>query len=92
MNAETKETLQNLRLQIDEIDRRLVPLFVERMECAKKIASLKQENRLNIFDEERERQVIENALLLGNENLKNETEEFMKNLLTISKKVQATSR
>lgn len=50
--------LQELRGKIDQIDEKLVDLFIERMDISEKIAQYKKENNIPIADPARERQKL----------------------------------
>lgn len=50
--------ISELRNEIDQIDEKLVELFVERMDTSEKIAQYKKENSLPVFDPARERQKL----------------------------------
>lgn len=50
--------IDELRLEIDAIDKQLTELFEKRMETAAAIAKYKQENSLPVFNREREREVL----------------------------------
>ena len=52
-------TLEELRREIDGIDSQLLPLFLRRMECAAKVAQLKQEQGLPVRNEAREQQILD---------------------------------
>lgn len=52
-------TLEDIRKEIDSIDAQLLPLVKARMDCAKKVAEIKMEQGLPIFNAERERQILE---------------------------------
>jgi chorismate mutase len=54
--------LDRLRRHIDELDRKLVELLNERSRCAMEIARLKQEAGLPLYQPEREREVLANAV------------------------------
>jgi chorismate mutase-like protein len=54
-------TLEDWRTRIDEIDGKLVDLLNERTRCAIEIAKIKRKRSLQVFDPERERQVIQNV-------------------------------
>ncbi|MDR1192923.1 MAG: chorismate mutase [Peptococcaceae bacterium] len=56
-----KEELAKLRQQIDEIDEGMIALFQERLDIAGQVAAVKGKNNIAIWDEERERQVVERA-------------------------------
>jgi len=54
-------TLADLRRRIDDLDRQLVKLLNERSACALEIGKLKQEQRLPLYQPDREKEVLENA-------------------------------
>lgn len=51
--------LQELREEIDGIDREIVKLYVRRMETAKAIGAWKRENGMPVYDPERERCLLD---------------------------------
>lgn len=53
-----KDELEKLRAQIDHIDDKLLSLFEERMRTAKKIADYKKENKIEVVNKEREKEVV----------------------------------
>ncbi len=40
--------LEEVRKEIDAIDRQLLPLFLKRMDCAKQVAEIKREQHLPV--------------------------------------------
>ncbi len=81
--------IEEKRLIINDIDQKMVELFEKRMEAVKEIALYKKENKLPIFDEEREKALIEkNLSYLKNQELKEYYLEFEKALLKESKEYQ----
>ena len=81
--------LEESRIKIDEIDKKMRELFEARMEAVKGVAEFKKENAMPIFDEKREANVIErNATALQNKELKNEYVFFMQSLMKASKLYQ----
>lgn len=81
--------LQEERNKIDEIDKQIVKLFEERMETASKIAKVKKENNMEIFDSSRENLVIEKVKsYLENKELEKYLEKFYLNLMGVSKDYQ----
>jgi chorismate mutase len=54
-------TLADWRRRIDDIDRKLVQLLNERSQCALEIGKIKQEQKLPLYQPDREREVLENA-------------------------------
>jgi len=51
-------TIEDWRRKIDEIDRKLVELFNERSKCAIEIGKIKHAENLNVYDPEREQEVL----------------------------------
>lgn len=83
------EELSSLREKIDKIDKEMVKLFQERMELACKVAEYKKNNSMEILNAEREEQVIEKQLgHLENKSLEEETEAFLRNVMSISRSLQ----
>lgn len=81
--------LEKQRKKIDEIDKKIVRLFEERMKVVIEVAQIKKENNLEIFDSSRENLVIEKVKkYLENEKLEKFLEEFYKDLMNVSKKYQ----
>lgn len=81
--------LLSLRKQINEIDEQMRKLFVERMEVAKNIAIVKEENALPVFDAKREKEVISrNVSALDNQELESYYCQYLENMMKISKAYQ----
>jgi chorismate mutase len=55
-------TIEDWRAKIDALDRRLLELLSERAECAIAVGKIKSAQRMEVFDPERERQIIRNIL------------------------------
>ena len=55
-------TIEDWRAKIDALDRRLLELLSERTECVLAIGKIKNAQNLEIFDPEREQQIIRNIL------------------------------
>ncbi|GAA0747209.1 prephenate dehydratase [Clostridium oceanicum] len=84
-----KNKLNELRNKIDDIDKKLIDLFEERMNIAKDIGAYKKENNIAIFNGEREKEVLQkNVNRLKDKNLKLYAEEFFQNTMSISRKYQ----
>jgi chorismate mutase-like protein len=54
-------TIDDLRARIDQIDERLVELLNSRMTCALEIGRLKHEIGLEVYQPEREKQVVKHV-------------------------------
>ena len=55
-------TIEDWRARIDALDRRLAEVLRERAECVIAIGKIKSARNMEVFDPERERQVIRNIL------------------------------
>lgn len=83
------EDLEQFREKIDEIDKKLVELFEQRMETVLKVGAYKRQNNLPILDEGRENVIIEkNMARLKNKAFKDPLESFFIHLMDLSKKEQ----
>jgi monofunctional chorismate mutase, gram positive-type, clade 2 len=84
------DNLDDLRVEIDEIDRQLIELFEKRMDVVARVAGYKEKNGLPILDSRREKQVIaKNVLRMKDKELQPEAEEFFEQLMGISRRYQA---
>lgn len=82
--------LKKYRKQIDKIDKKLIKLFEKRMEISKSIGEYKKEHNMEIFDSEREKEILEDrALQTKNPENREYVVEFFENLMNISKKKQS---
>jgi chorismate mutase/prephenate dehydratase len=84
------EDLNQLRNQIDEIDKKMVLLFEERMEAVMKIADYKSQNGIPILNETREKEVItKNTLRLKNKTFEHSLERFLVYMMSLSREEQS---
>jgi len=83
MKAEKE--LAVLREKISGIDRRIVPLFLERMLLAQEVGEVKARHNIPVLNPEREREVVEQALSLADESLQEETAELMRTIIALSR-------
>ena len=81
--------LELMRKKIDEIDDKLLVLFKERLEVSKKIGLLKKKYKMEIFDPQREQEIIDGCTQNISEDEKVYVEKFLRNLMDISKEVQS---
>lgn len=83
------KNLEELRGEIDSIDRKIVELFEKRMELVSEVSDYKVKHKLPILNSLREGQVVERNLKgLKNRQLERYLEEFYLNLMDISKRYQ----
>ena len=81
--------IDEARVKINEIDKKMVKLFEERMKAVLEVLKYKKEHNLPVFDEKRELELIErNLSLLQDESLKEYYLIFFNALLVSSKKYQ----
>lgn len=81
-------SLDETRLKIDEIDKQMMDLFVQRMELVSDVVLYKKQNNMEIFQSDREQIVIEKNVNRVDEELKLYAKEFMEDLMNISKSYQ----
>ncbi len=82
--------LEKLRQKIDGIDRKLLPLFLERMEVCSQVAEYKRSVGMAVLDAARESQVLEDKLKLLEElgkaeDMRDEVYEFFHAVMSISR-------
>jgi monofunctional chorismate mutase len=83
--------LDVLRKEIEAIDKEMLELFIKRMDISYQIGSYKKEHHLPIFDEKREKALLEKQReLLDNEVLWPLYKEFLKEVMKLSKEFQKT--
>lgn len=82
-------TLEQARNEIDLADREMASLFEKRMKAVEAVISHKVSNNLQIYDANRETQVIrQNSKLIEDETLVEYYKEFISMVMDISKKYQ----
>lgn len=85
--------LEELRIQIDKIDRQMVDLFEKRMETVSKVSEYKLTNNLPVLNSLRESEVIEkNRGYLKDKDLSPYLKEFYISLMDISKAYQKSKK
>ena len=81
--------IEKARIKINEIDRKMIELFEERMNVVSDVLKYKKEHNLPVFDEVRELELIKrNTSLLQNKELEEYYLIFLKGVLESSKKYQ----
>lgn len=81
--------LDDYRKSIDEIDKKITELFEKRMDVVLKVGEYKKKNNLAVFDESREKEVIEKNLgYLENKTYEEGTREFFTQIMEIAKKLE----
>lgn len=81
--------LNECRVKIDEIDKKLMALFEERMNVVVDVAKYKQKNNLPIFHKDRENEVIKkNVDRIQDEALKSYADKLLHYMMDLSKDYQ----
>lgn len=81
--------LNELRERINEIDDKMVALFVERMQVAAKIAGAKAEKNLPVLDLRREQAVLQKVMEQAGEEFEIYARKFYQTLFDVSKSYQS---
>ena len=85
----TKDNINKIRSQIDNIDDKIFSLIIERLQKAKKIGDLKKELKLPVYDKEREDIIINRLIEKAKNQLNaNQIKQILKPIINISKDLQ----
>lgn len=82
------DELQELRREIDGIDRELVELFRRRMGVTARVGGYKRERGIPVLDQERERQVLRNKGELAGEELRPAVITLFQTIMALSRRQQ----
>lgn len=86
-----KLDLNEIRQEIDAIDRQIVACFEKRMDIVLKVAAYKIENNMQVLDATREQQVIaKNKALLNNKEYEAALECVLNEMMRVSRELQKT--
>ena len=77
--------LLEIRQRIDEIDNRLVELFVERMKITDEVAAYKKANGLPVLDRGREERILDKIALLAGEEFSSDAKELYERIFERSR-------
>lgn len=80
--------INDLRKEIDEIDKELVSLYVRRMACAAEVAEYKQAHDLPVLDASRERALLARVSELSGSELEEYTRTLYTTILDLSRAYQ----
>jgi len=80
--------IKTIRKEIDNIDKEIAKLFEMRMKLVKDVIEYKISNNLPILDSSRENEVINKNIDYVDDEYKKYYQEFIKNILNISKEFQ----
>lgn len=82
------KNLEELRVEIDEIDRQMIDLFKERMEAASQIAEYKKERGLPVLDAGRERALLGKVADQAGEEFADYAQSMYRTILSTSRSYQ----
>lgn len=82
-------SIENLRNEIDSIDKELVELFNRRMETVRKVAEYKKETGVPLYDAQRERELIAKAAERSSEDTELYTRVLFSTLTNLSRSYQS---
>lgn len=83
--------LQEIRKDIDKIDRQLTELFEKRMELTNQVAAYKIENGKRVYDKQREDEKLQTLSALGEDDFQKQAiRELFQQIMSISRKKQYT--
>ena len=89
MNTYKNLDLGKIREKIDKLDSQLVELLEERLEIVQEVAQFKKQTGKRIFDEEREKEVVQkNLKRVKNKELNHYIELILKDIMDSSKEYQ----
>lgn len=81
--------LNSARIEINEIDREIVTCLEKRMNLSAEIGRYKSENNLPVYDEAREKRVIEACIsYLQNKDYSKQIEDIYVQIMNSSKELQ----
>ena len=80
--------LEELRKNINELDNRILSDFASRMEFCRQVALYKQEHGMQIFQTDREKEVIQRIRNNAPEGLEGYSAVLFQNIMDISKYLQ----
>lgn len=80
--------LSEIREQIDRIDRQLVDLFIQRMNCSASVAEYKREHNMPVLDASRERALLNKISELSGEDFEEYSRTLYSTILDLSRSYQ----
>ncbi len=82
--------LENIRIEIDEIDKTIVEAFCKRMGASLRVADYKIKNNMQVTDRKRELQLLKSRLeMLEDKSFETETELLFEYIMSLSRARQA---
>ena len=80
--------INDIRKEIDEIDKELVDLYIRRMNCSARVAEYKREHNMPVLDASRERALLNKISELSGSELEGYTRTLYSTILDLSRSYQ----
>lgn len=80
--------LNEIRNEIDQMDREMLDLFQKRMNLCRQVAAYKKANNMQVFQEAREQQILDKMENLAEEDMKSGARALFTVIMDISKQLQ----
>lgn len=80
------------RKKIDELDSRMLELFVERLQVVEALADYKEQQGIDVFDPAREADKLRSAAFAGGKKYSDCTRRFMGDMMAICREYQSLLR
>lgn len=80
--------LEEIRQEIDSIDKELVSLFIRRMNCSAEVAEYKKQNNMPVLDASRERALLSKISELSGEEFEEYSRTLYSTILSLSRSYQ----
>lgn len=90
--TEKTKSLEEIRAEIDEMDRQMLDLFCGRMKRAAEVAAYKREHGLPTFRPEREREILDWAGETADPEFAEYARRFFDGIMALSREYQDTLR
>lgn len=86
------QNLDELRAEIDQIDKQMVELFQKRMEVCSRVSDYKRAHDLPVFAPDRERALLARVTEMAGEDLADYVQSIYRTILSASRSYQSTLR
>lgn len=80
--------LDEIRVQIDELDKEILELFCKRMDVVKKVAAYKIANNMQVLRPERENIILERVEAEAEEGYGEYARDLFENIMRVSREMQ----
>jgi len=88
MSEEKKQTIEEIRVEIDDVDQKMKELFLQRMELTDAVAEIKAESGGAVYQPGREKAMLDRLAVSVEPRFQESYIRFLKGILSISKDYQ----